>query len=197
MERLLINFVILSALAFPVLLAQPEPGRAGTELVGQTAPSWENEVWINSDPLTLEGLAGKVVLIRWWTGTCPFCIASAPALNEFHNAYNDKGLQLIGMYHPKPPSKKMPLSDIQEAVGRLGFQFPIAVDDDWASLKKYWLNHTTKSFTSVSFLLDKKGVIRYVHPGPEFHSGNKEGHERCASDYRELKSMIEDLLIED
>jgi peroxiredoxin len=194
---LIINCVVLSALAFPLLLAETETERVGVEPIGHKAPSWNNELWINSNPIMLEELAGKVVLIRWWTDTCPFCSASAPALNEFHETYNERGLQLIGMYHPKPSSQKKDLSSIQKAVDRLEFQFPIAVDNDWAALYKYWLNDRPRQFTSVSFLLDKKGLIRYIHPGPEFHEGNEKGHEQCAIDYRKLKVMIEALLIEE
>ena len=48
--------------------------------------------WMNSQPLKLSALEDKVILIRWWTETCPFCSRSAPALNEFHDTFKDKGL---------------------------------------------------------------------------------------------------------
>lgn len=53
----------------------------GNELVGTPAPAWTVTTWINSQPLSLEQLRGKVVLLRWWTAPgCPFCEASAPHL---------------------------------------------------------------------------------------------------------------------
>src|SRR5690349_9992013 len=74
----------------------------GEKLVGTKAKEWDVTDWINSDPLTLKGQAGKVVLVRWWTGPgCAVCAATAPALNEFHAAYKDKGLVVVGFYHHK------------------------------------------------------------------------------------------------
>lgn len=46
---------------------------AGADRVGVAAPPFKFDAWINSAPLTLEDLRGKVVLVRWWTDTCPFC----------------------------------------------------------------------------------------------------------------------------
>ena len=60
------------------------PATEGSDMIGHKASRWEVRDWINSKPLTLEELRGKVVLVRWWTAPgCPFCEASAPALNEF------------------------------------------------------------------------------------------------------------------
>ncbi|MFL6354154.1 MAG: hypothetical protein ACJ74Z_20205 [Bryobacteraceae bacterium] len=53
-------------------------------------------------------------------------------------------------------------------------RFPIAVDGDWAALKRWWLTKD-RDFTSVSFLVDRSGIIRYVHPGGEFHDGQQGG----------------------
>ena len=74
-------------------------------MIGHKAGRWGVRDWINSGPLTLEELRGKVVLVRWWTAPgCPFCEASAPALNEFSQRYGDRGLVVIGFYHHKSPT---------------------------------------------------------------------------------------------
>ena len=53
--------------------------------IGQVMPEWELQNWINSKPLKLSDLRGKVVLVRWWTAPgCEYCAHTAPALNEFH-----------------------------------------------------------------------------------------------------------------
>lgn len=76
----------------------------GAELVGSPAPAWEVSDWIGSPPLTLAGLRGKVVLVRWFMSTdCPYCTASAPALRQLHEDYRERGLAVIGMYHHKQP----------------------------------------------------------------------------------------------
>jgi thiol-disulfide isomerase/thioredoxin len=63
---------------------------AGSDLIGRRFENWNVVEWINSKPLTLISLRGKVVPIRWWTAPgCPFCEASIPALNEFARRYRE------------------------------------------------------------------------------------------------------------
>jgi hypothetical protein len=76
------------------------------------------------------------------------------------------------------------------------FTFPIAVDGDWTALKRWWLTKD-RDFTSVSFLVDQNGIIRYVHRGGEFHEGQQGGmptHEACNRDMHFIQGEIEKLL---
>lgn len=169
--------------------------KEGDELIGKPAPEWRTLEWMNSQPLKLNKLANKVVLIRWWTETCPFCSRSAPALNEFHDTFKDKGLVVIGMYHPKPPGPR-PQKALEKAVKRLGFEFPIALDMDWRILRRYWLAKGGHRWTSVSFLIDKGGKIRYIHPGGEYYKGKDKAQTEAERDYDELKATIKKLIAE-
>lgn len=169
--------------------------KEGDELIGKPAPEWGKLEWLNSQPLKWDKLKDKVVLIRWWTETCPYCSRSAPALNEFHDIFKDKGLVIIGMYHPKPPGPR-PQKTLEKAVKRLGFEFPIALDMDWKTLRRYWLANGRHRWTSVSFLIDKQGKIRYIHPGGEYYKEKGETRTEAQRDYDELKSMIEKLIAE-
>ena len=169
--------------------------KEGDELIGKPAPEWGMLEWMNSQPLKLSELTDKVVLIRWWTETCPFCSRSAPALNEFYDTFKDKGLVVIGMYHPKPPGPRRQKA-LEKAVKRLGFEFPIALDMDWGLLKRYWLAKGRHRWTSVSFLIDKRGKIRYIHPGGEYYKGEGKTQTEAQWDYDELKTMIEKLIAE-
>ncbi|MEY4940291.1 MAG: hypothetical protein RIQ93_2026, partial [Verrucomicrobiota bacterium] len=79
--------------------------RADESLLGKKAPGWAVTDWLNSAPVQLKDLAGKVVLVRWWTApSCPYCKATAPALNEFHREYASRGLAVLGFYHHKSPT---------------------------------------------------------------------------------------------
>ncbi len=169
--------------------------KEGDELIGKPAPEWGTLEWMNSQPLELSELADKVVLIRWWTETCPFCSRSAPALNEFHDTFKDKGLVTIGMYHPKPPGPRRQKA-LEKAVKRLGFEFPIALDMDWRILRRYWLTKGVHRWTSVSFLIDKQGKIRYIHPGGEYYKREGKTQTDAQRSYDELKAMIEKLIAE-
>ena len=119
--------------------------------------------------------------------TCPFCRASAPYLNEFHEAYKDRGLIVIGMYTPKPRPRATDTGVVQQYVKDYGFSFPVAVDDDWATLKRFWLDRVSNAeYTSVSFLIDKKGMIRFIHPGGSYSK----------DDVVTIKKKIEELILE-
>ena len=136
-----------------------------TGVIDQPAPPWQVSQWFNSPPLSLEDLRGKVVLVRWFMGpSCPFCSGTAPTLRALHERYADKGLAVIGMYHHKEETPLDP-QQVEGWVKHYGYQFPVAIDKDWTTLRKWWLDGHNRSYTSASFLIDKKGVIRRVHVG--------------------------------
>jgi len=169
-----------------VCFADTERRDEGSELIGSKAPEWEVSDWFNSEPLRLEDLRGKVVLVRFWTGPhCPYCRASAPALNDFYKRYHDEGLEVVGLYHHKSP---LPLDkkDVHRLVQGMQFDFPFAIDHGWKTLKSWWLDGHDREWTSVSFLIDKKGIIRHIHPGGQYLKGD--------ADYNLLESKIEELL---
>jgi peroxiredoxin len=170
--------------------AQDQPPRdierAG-KLIGTKAWDWQVKNWMNSGPVQLKDLSGKVVLVRWWTEGCPFCSATAPALNEFYDQFHSRGLQVIGFYHHKS-NEPLDVEKVHQCAKRLGFKFPVAIDYDWQTLRRWWLDSSGASWTSVSFLIDRKGTIRHVHPGGQYVQGD--------DDYRVMKAKIEQLLAE-
>ncbi len=189
------SILVLTALTGSAALAvATDPEAAGAELIGTKAPRWEGVEWLNTKPLRLEDLRGKVVLVRWWTDTCSYCRRSAPALNEFHARYARRGLIVIGMYHPKPIDRLITASEIREAAQERGFDFPIAIDRGWSVLRHWWLDGGHRSATSVSFLIDRHGVIRHIHPGPAFHREVVGGDEQPSRDFVELDRMIDQVL---
>ena len=145
----------------------------------------------------MDDLRGKVILIRWWLETCPYCEASATSLNEFHENYSDQGLVIIGMYHPKPLGRKVSVEEVRQFGKAKDFKFPIAIDEDWANLNRYWFDNGGDGFTSVSFVLDREGVIRYIHPGGSYNKeGLPYGDPQWKHDYIEINALIAGLLEE-
>ena len=159
---------------------------SGDPLIGTSAREWNNQQWINSPPIALSQLKGKVVLVRFFMeSSCPLCRASAPYLNQFYAKYKDRGFVVVGMYTPKPAPRETPIQDVQRYVRDYGFQFPVALDNDWSTLNKYWLHRTPDTeYTSVSFLIDQKGRISYIHPGGSYN----------AEDAAAIEKKIEELL---
>ena len=170
-------------ISLPQLTVASSPGE---EMVGRPAHAWLGPAWHQGGPLSLEDLRGRVVLVRWWTGPhCPYCRASAPYLNQWHAAYTDRGLTIVGFYHHKASGPMRP-GHVEQLVKRMGFQFPIAVDPEWRTLRKWWLDRVDHGFTSVSFLLDRDGVIRRVHAGGSYDE------EEAAAIEAEIRRLLGD-----
>jgi peroxiredoxin len=160
-----------------------------TKLIGTQAKEWDLTDWVNSKPLTLKDLRGKVVLVRWWTGPgCRFCSATAPSLKEFDSRYASRGLVVLGVYHHKGLGP-LKLETVKQCVRDLGFEFPVAVDPEWKTLKRWWLTSPDRKWTSVTFLLDRKGIIRHIHPGGSYVKGDEA--------YQAMQDKIEGLLKEE
>jgi peroxiredoxin len=158
----------------------------GAELIGTTPSAWTLTDWIGSPPLSLAGLRGKVVLLRWFTATdCPYCSLTAPALNQLHKDYAARGLVVIGVYHHKQP-QPLDVAAVRGWAREYGFHFPVAIDRDWRTLNRWWLDGQHRDFTSVSFLVDQHGVIRLVHPGGALTLGSP--------DFAVLRAQIDALL---
>jgi peroxiredoxin len=147
-------------LAAPLLLS----------LLGQPVPQLPEkpaERWVQGGPLTLASLRGRVVLIRFFTGTeCPHCSKTAPALNALHREFGERGLVVIGVYTPKPSPRPVAASEVRAVVKEYAFEFPVVIDDDWSALRALWLDRVPGAeFTSASLLSDRDGVLRRVHEG--------------------------------
>nr|WP_277347483.1 redoxin domain-containing protein [Wenzhouxiangella sp. XN79A] len=152
---------------------------AGADRVGASAPTLEFDAWMNTDPLSLEPLRGRVLLVRWWTGTCPFCAGSAPAPSALHGQCSSQGLTVIGVFQPegRPRRSARPAAGAASR-GATG----VGVSD------------RGRPATSVSFLVDAQGVIRFMHPGMEYHdeSGARD-HAMCVDDMRAIRGEIDRL----
>jgi peroxiredoxin len=186
---------LLPAVLHGVRAEDPKSSK-GAHLIGTPAPEWKNSQWINSNPLKLSGLRGKVVLLRFFMeSSCPMCSATAPSLNHFFSKYKEQGLLVVGMYTPKPRPAMVPLTTVQAYVRDFGFEFPVALDNDWQTLRAFWLDRVSgAAFTSSSLLIDKRGVIRYIHAGGEFSATSRDPHSR--GDFQTVRQWIEKLLAE-
>jgi peroxiredoxin len=162
----------------------------GADLVGTPAPEWRGLRWIQGGPLTLDKLRGKVVLVRFWTDGCQYCRHTAPALRELWQKYRRRGLVVIGIHHPKSEASRDP-SAVAAAARDLGFDFPVAADVDWQTVRAYGVGTRFTRFTSVSFLIDRAGVIRFVNDGGEYHTGGGPEHRVCHAAYEALVGAIE------
>ena len=76
--------------------------------VGQPASPWQLVEWDGAAPRRLEQLRGQVVVVRFWTNTCPYCARSLPALQQLADELRGRPVQFVGIYHSKPRGSERP-----------------------------------------------------------------------------------------
>jgi cytochrome c biogenesis protein CcdA/thiol-disulfide isomerase/thioredoxin len=157
--------------------AQATPGGAAPLPVEGVLPTLNGAVqWLNSPPLTVQDLRGKVVLVDFWTYSCINCLRSLPYVKAWAQKYKDQGLVVIGVHAPEFAFERN-IDNVKKAVHDLGVDYPVAIDNNyaiWRALNnQYWPAH---------YFVDAKGQIRYHHFG--------EG------DYAESEKVIQQLLAE-
>ncbi len=123
------------------------------------APQWNNATWINSEPLTLNQLQGKVILVEFWTFGCYNCQNVIPNLKSWYDDYATRGLEIIGFHTPEFDYEKK-LENVQQAVKQRQLKYPVALDNDFNTWNKFGV----RAWPSL-FLVDKQGFIRYSHIG--------------------------------
>jgi thiol-disulfide isomerase/thioredoxin len=170
---------------------------AVASILGKSVPEWPAkgpDQWIQGGPLTLHDLRGKVVLIRFFMESdCPYCRATAPSLNEFHDEFAGRGLVVIGMYTPKPRPRAVTPDAVRGHVKAYGFAFPVAIDADWGALKALWLDRVPDAdFTSASLLIDRRGVLCHVQEGGAYAKDAPDTKARA--DYAAMRQAIVDAL---
>ena len=136
------------------------PSRTLTaEAEAPTAPELSSGTWINSEPLTLKGLQGRVVLIEFWTFACYNCQNTLPTIRKWDAQYRDQGLTIIGVHTPELDYERNVDNLRREIVG-LGIKYPVVTDNDYSTWKAY----SVEAWPTV-FVLDKKGHVRWTHVG--------------------------------
>ena len=157
-------------------MIEPCDGSRGGR-IGDCAPEFMGtQEWINSDPLTMESLRGKVVLIDFWTYTCVNCIRTLPFLQEWYERYTDEGLVIVGVHTPEFEFEKL-YDNVVEATKDEGVVWPVVQDNEFSVWRSY-----SNRYWPAKYLIDQTGEIRYTHFG--------EGK------YGETEKMIRNLLQE-
>lgn len=117
------------------------------------------DTWLNSPPLTMSSLKGKVVLVDFWTYSCINCVRTLPYITTWDKRYRDKGLIIIGVHAPEFEFEKN-IDNIKTALQKYNIHYPVAVDNNLATWdnfnNQYWPAH---------YLIDKNGRVVYTHFG--------------------------------
>jgi len=125
---------------------------ATPDLSGATA-------WINSPPLTLASLHGKVVLVDFWTYSCINCLRTLPYIKAWNEKYKDSGLVIIGVHTPEFPFEKDE-ANVRKAVKDLGVTYPVPMDNNY----KIWRSFNNE-YWPADYFIDATGTVRFHHFG--------------------------------
>lgn len=129
-------------------------------LVPYPAPSIAGiSSWLNSKPLDLQDLRGKVVLVDFWTYSCINCIRTLPYLRHWSSEFSSQDFIILGIHTPEFEFEK-DLNNVQQAIEKNHISYPIALDNQyitWRNFKnRYWPAH---------YLIDAQGNVVYIHYG--------------------------------
>jgi thiol-disulfide isomerase/thioredoxin len=143
---------------------------AGATGIGRTAPDFaEGGPWFNTGgkPLTLVDLKGKVVAVEMWTASCYNCLNVLPSLRQWDSGYHDKGLVIVGVHSPEFPHEHS-VDYVRTSIVKLGIHYPVVMDNGF----KIWRAYNNAYWPTI-YLIDKKGIIRYLHIGEGAYDGTE------------------------
>jgi thiol-disulfide isomerase/thioredoxin len=132
--------------------------------------------WLNSPPLTVSGLRGRVVLIDFWTYTCINWLRTLPYVREWAEKYKNQGLVVIGVHTPEFAFERN-VDNVRKAAKDMRVDYPIAIDSDY----KIWRAFNNEYWPALYFV-DAQGRIRH--------------HQFGEGDYEESERAIQQLLAE-
>ena len=125
-----------------------------------TAPDFAGiSAWLNSKPLSVSSLRGKVVLVDFWTYSCINCLRTLPHLEAWDKRYRKDGLVIVGVHTPEFAFEHV-VSNVRGAAHRLGVRYPIAIDNRYGTWEAYG-----NQYWPAEYLIDRSGHVRHAHFG--------------------------------
>ena len=159
---------------------------ASVRLMFTPAPMLEAPRWVNSQPVQLANLRGKVVLLDFWSMWCSECVAAFPEWRNLQKQYAAKGLEIIGVTKlygrsdtQEGLTREQELTALRNFLTKHQIKYPIAIGkmDDVTNDERF----VVASLPTV-VLIDRRGNIRHIKRG--------------VGEYRKLEKQIEKLINE-
>jgi thiol-disulfide isomerase/thioredoxin len=129
--------------------------------------------WLNTQPLTAEGLRGKVVLVDFWTYTCINWLRTLAYVRTWAEKYKDRGLVVVGVHTPEFPFEQS-VDNVRRAANDMNVWYPIALDPGYAVWRAF-SNH----YWPAVYIADAEGRIRH-------HQFGEGGYDECERGIQQL-----------
>lgn len=120
------------------------------DMHGKPSPAWQLRDWMNSSPLELKGLEGKIVVLDFWATWCVECVRSIPRLNALQTKYAKAGVVIIGVCAPEGGER------MADVVRGKGIRYPVAVDRGGVTNRRYLANSSPDYY-----IIDRQGRLRW------------------------------------
>ena len=157
--------------------------RLTTENNSPAAPEFAPGNWINSEPVTLKSLRGRVVLVEFWTFGCYNCRNTLPFIKAWDARYRQKGLTIVGVHSPEFDDERK-LENLRREVAALEIQYPVITDNDYQT----WHAYDVEAWPTI-FVIDKYGRRRWMHVGEGAYGETEELIQKLlAEDYQQMDS---------
>ena len=157
-----------------------------TESNSPAAPEFAPGNWINSEPLTLKSLRGRVVLVEFWTFGCYNCRNTLPFIKAWDAHYRQKGLTTIGVHSPEFDDERK-LENVRREVAALEIQYPVITDNDYQT----WRAYDVEAWPTI-FVIDKYGRTRGTHVGEGAYDETEQLIQKLLAEaYKQMDSTTE------
>lgn len=154
LSRRLLVATLLFAAVLPTSACEGEGG--GNARVGDSAPAYEVST-LDGEPVRLNDLEGRPVLLNFWATWCTPCREETPFLQSIHQRFRDRGLQVVGVSMDSPGST----GDIHAFLEEMGVTYRILHDPRQTGMDRFGLMGLP-----ATFVLDADGRIRFARIGP-------------------------------
>jgi len=132
--------------------------------------------WLNSPPLSVDGLRGKVVIVNFWTYSCINCLRTLPYVKAWAKKYQDQGLVVVGVHAPEFAFER-DVANVRRATHDLNVDYPVAIDNNYAIWRAFG-----NQYWPAFYVVDAQGRIRY--------------HQFGEGEYAKSEQVIQQLLKE-
>lgn len=158
--RLALAVAVFSAALFIALPGTWNIASAETPAPDATAPDFAGATqWLNSPPLSMSALRGKVVLVEFWTRECINCLHVLPHTKALYDSYAGDGLVVVGVHTPEYDEER-DVTSLRQAIRTLGIRYPVAMDND----NRIWNAYGNRYWPAI-YLIDRDGHVVYRHVG--------------------------------
>jgi len=130
-----------------------KPAATQSAQIGATAPDFQLPS-LTGEPVVLSDYQGQVILVNTWATWCPPCKAEMPAINEFYETHQNDGFVVLAI------NSQEDAATVQQFINAQEFTFPVLLDTQASVINQYKVRGLP-----TTFIIDRDGVIRYVHTG--------------------------------